>query len=1075
MRKFAFLFFFFLILNPLKASENMLRFPALSPDGKKIAFEYQGDIFVSDIDGKSVKRLTVHQAYDAYPVFSPDGSKIAFTSDRFGHFDVYLVDANGGVPERITYYGSPDLALDWSRQYGILFSTLRNFRQVEWEREIYSANLKAKTPVRFLNAVAQDIKISPDGRFAVLVKGECRIAREAYKGSANRNLWIYDIKNNVYKKLTDFEGQDFNPVWVGKRKIYFLSARDGRYNVYSVEIDNNGNKKGSIKKLTKIKDYPINYMSTSNDGKVIAYEKAGKIFIVKDGKTRKFTLQLPKDYVFDPVSTKTFSSKAENFAVSPNGKFLAYCVHGEVFVKLNDKKKTKSVNVSKSPFREREVAWIDDYTLVFSSDRSGNYDLYMVKSADPERKNLYTTFKFETVKLTDSKDEERRPVVSPDGKKIIYLKNNGTLIIADINLEKKKLENKRVLLDGWATPEGVCFSPDGNYIAYSLNDLTFNEDVYILPLKKGAKPVNVSMYPRGDRKPVWSPDGSKLAFLSQRNRSDYDVWFVWLKKSDWQKTKSDWEDEEELKEIEKPEKKDKKEQKDKKEKDKKKEKKVMQIDFEGIYNRVVQVTSLPGDEDGIGFSKDGKTIYYTAKMPGKKDRDLFSVKWDGTETKRITKDGRGIYGITPDLKNKSLYFLRKGGSIARLNLKSNKVENLPFSAKMTINYPAELNQMFEEAWRILKYTFYDPEFHGRDWNKLKKRYKPICLSATTKHDFRDYFNEMLGQLNASHMGLYGGGREKVQIELVGRIGIEVKPLKEGVEITKIVKNSPADKEFSKLNIGDTILSVNGHKINQNTNIWKYFAHTVDKKVLLEVKGKDGKVREVYIRPVASLRSQLYKEYVEFNRKLVEKYSKGKLGYIHIQGMNMPSFENFERELEVAGKGKEGLVIDVRFNGGGWTTDYLMAILNVKQHAYTIPRGAAKSLKEHKKFRKYYPFAERLPFYPWTKPSIALCNSASYSNAEIFSHAYKTLGIGKLVGEPTFGAVISTDGETLIDGMYIRKPFRAWFVLKTDEDMEKVPAIPDYIVNNPPDWKVKGEDLQLKKACEVLLKEIAEKK
>ncbi len=1071
MRKILFFVFAFCLTMNSFAEIGMLRFPALSPDGEKIAFEYQGDIFVSDIDGTNVKRLTIHQAYEAYPVFSPDGKQIAFTADRFGHFDIFTVDVEGSTPKRITYYGSPDVALNWSKKYGILFSTVRNFRQVEWEREIYQADLKNATPKRFLNAVGQDIKVSPDGRFAVLVKGECRIDREAYKGSANRDLWIYDIKKDVFKKLTDFEGQDFNPVWVGKRKIYFLSARDGRYNVYSISIDDNGNKAGKVERLTKVKDYPIINMSASKDGKVIAYEKAGKIFIVKDGKTRKFLPRLPKDYRFDPVKRETFSSKAQNFSVSPNGKFLAYEVHGEIFVKLNDKKKTKSVNISKSPFRDRWPVWIDDYTLVFSSDRSGNYDLYLAKSVDEKHKNLYTSFKLKLVKLTDDKGEEKRPVVSPDGKKLIYLKNNGTLVIADINLEKEKLENEKVLLDGWATPEGVCFSPDGNYIAYSIVDLTFNEDVYILPLKDGAKPVNVSMYPRGDRNPVWSPDGSKLAFLSQRNRSDYDVWFVWLKKSDWQKTKKDWEEEKELEEIEKSDKKDKKtEKKDKKDR-KKEEKKPIQIDFEEIYNRAVQVTSLPGDEGGIGFSKDGKTIYYTTKVPGKKGRDLFSVKWDGTETKRITKDGTGIFGLTPDSKNSALYFLRKGGRIARLNLKSNKVENLPFSARITINYPAELNQMFEEAWRILNYTFYDPEFHGRDWNKLKKRYKPICLSATTKHDFRDYFNQMLGQLNASHMGLYGGGREKVQREAVGRIGIEVKPLKEGIEVTRIVPGSPADKEFSKLYVGDIILSVNGNSVNRNTNLWKYFADTVDKRVLLEVKGKDGKTREVYIRPVSSLRKELYKEYVKFNRKLVEKYSNGKLGYIHIQGMDMPSFENFERELEVAGKGKEGLVIDVRFNGGGWTTDYLMAILNVKQHAYTIPRGAAKSLKEHKKFRKYYPFAERLPFYPWTKPSIALCNSASYSNAEIFSHAYKTLGIGKLVGEPSFGAVISTDGETLIDGMFIRKPFRAWFVLKTDEDMEKVPAIPDFIVNNPPDWKAKGEDLQLKKACEVLLKEI----
>ena len=208
------------------------------------------------------------------------------------------------------------------------------------------------------------------------------------------------------------------------------------------------------------------------------------------------------------------------------------------------------------------------------------------------------------------------------------------------------------------------------------------------------------------------------------------------------------------------------------------------------------------------------------------------------------------------------------------------------------------------------------------------------------------------------------------------------------------------------------------------------------------------------------------------KALVKKYSNGKLGYIHIQGMNWRSFEEFERELTASGLGKEGLVIDVRYNGGGWTTDYLMTVLTYRQHAYTIPRGAAKNLqKEQTKFINYYPYGERLPFASWTKPSIALCNENSYSNAEIFSHAYKTLGIGKLVGKPTFGAVISTGGKGLIDGSFVRLPFRGWYVKATEKNMELGPAVPDIIVNNPPDAKANGIDPQLKKAVDELMKGI----
>ena len=231
-----------------------------------------------------------------------------------------------------------------------------------------------------------------------------------------------------------------------------------------------------------------------------------------------------------------------------------------------------------------------------------------------------------------------------------------------------------------------------------------------------------------------------------------------------------------------------------------------------------------------------------------------------------------------------------------------------------------------------------------------------------------------------------------------------------------------------------------------------------------------------IRPVSNVRQLLYEEWVSERRKLVDRFSNGKLGYIHIQAMNQPSFEVFERELQAAGYGKEGLVIDVRYNGGGSTTDYLMAVLNYKQHAYTIPRGASENPEKDKaKFREYYPIGERLVFSAWMKPSIAICNEGSYSNAEIFSHAYKTLGIGKLVGVPTNGSVISTGGRGLMDGSFVRLPFRGWYTKATDKNQELGAAVPDIIVQNSPDWIAKGTDDQLKAAVDELMKQLAAKK
>jgi tricorn protease len=326
-------------------------------------------------------------------------------------------------------------------------------------------------------------------------------------------------------------------------------------------------------------------------------------------------------------------------------------------------------------------------------------------------------------------------------------------------------------------------------------------------------------------------------------------------------------------------------------------------------------------------------------------------------------------------------------------------------------------------------------------------------------------------LNASHMGMSRGENQKqTQSQKSGLLGIEGFHSSLGFEITSVLPDSPADRVESKLNVGDVIVAVNQESLLEQ-NFYALLNGTINSPVLLDIKSK-GTSKEVVIWPSASLSNQLYDDWVTERRAMTDKLSKGKLGYLHIRGMNWSSFERFERELMAAGYGKEGIVIDVRYNGGGWTTDYLMAVLNVKQHSYTIPRGATDNIeKNHKKFKDTYPFSERLPLSAWTKPSIAMSNENSYSNAEIFSHAYKALGIGKLVGRPTFGAVISTGGYRLVDGTFVRMPFIGWWVKESGENMEHVPAVPDIEVFNPPAYKAKGVDPQLARAVKELLKDI----
>jgi C-terminal processing protease CtpA/Prc len=395
---------------------------------------------------------------------------------------------------------------------------------------------------------------------------------------------------------------------------------------------------------------------------------------------------------------------------------------------------------------------------------------------------------------------------------------------------------------------------------------------------------------------------------------------------------------------------------------------------------------------------------------------------------------------------------------------------------MRIDYRAEREQVYEEAWRTIRDGFYDPKHHGYNWNKLHDKYKERCVNASTANDFRDMFNLMLGEINASHMAITPADRVETQREVTGLLGAELYPEEGGMKVGKVVPETPSAKNGSSLKVGEMITAVNGTPYKANDNFYELLGGIGGDKTLLTVKGADNKTREIVLRPVTSITTPLYNEWVDERKKMVEKWSGGKLGYIHIRGMDMPSFESLERDLTAAGYGKDGLVIDVRYNGGGSTTDLLMTVLNYKQHAYTVPRGASSDLeRDKKKFREYYPTGERLVYAAWLKPSIALCNESSYSNAEIFSHAYKQLGIGKLVGQPTNGSVISTGGRQLMDGSFVRLPGRGWFTKATDQNQELGPAVPDILVNNEPDWIGKGTDQQLKVAVETLLKDVETRK
>lgn len=1054
MKKLLLLFgiiFCITILANAQSDQPFARFPSISPDGSTIVFSYQGDIWSVPIDGGRAWRMTVHEAYDSQPKWSPDGSKIAFISDRHGNNDIFVMNSNGSQIKRLTYHSTSDDLSGWTPDNRVIFETGRLFNQVEWESEIHTVSVEGGTPVRFFDSFGQMATMSPNGRYLLFVRGSNGEYRKQYRGPADKDLWVYDTKNDSYRELTDFRGNDMYPTFSGNNMLYFISERDGTYNLFKAKF-NNG-RLGSPQQLTTLENDGVRYFDVSNDGSRIIFESKTGLYTFSEGSSPEvLPLEVSHDERYYNIERESFSNNAEEFAVSPSGDWLAFVIRGEIFVKHNDRSKRRSVKVTDHPYRDRDVAFLNDSTLIFASDREGKYDLYALQPSQKNKNDLFESLQFSTKRLTSTEASERNPVVSPDGEKVAFNRGRGQLVVTTVN-GRSDLGNEMILRGtGWAEADDVSWSPDNKWLAYSMPDLNFNHEIYIHPVDNSEEPTNISKHPRADSNPVWSPDGSKLAFQSNRNNGDDDVWFAWLDKRDWQRTELDWEVSETPEVVS---------AKDTVGVN-------VDIDFDGLYKRLEQVTSMPGDESNIAISKDGETFYFVGENA---EDDLYKIKWDGSELERLTEGDADPYNIRLKPKLNALYLMQSGGRIGRYNLKNDRLENLPFSARMTINHKKQREQVFEEAWRLLNFNFYDPDFHGQDWQKLHDHYKPWAMQASSDGDFGDVVNIMLGELNSSHMGFYNSDRAETQDVDTGLLGVEVTPVSNGVRVDRVVPNSPADREVSTLNPDDVITSVDDQSVTEVNNFYSLLADKVDTPTLLVVENSNGNQREVVIEPTGSLNDELYNQWVEKRKELTTKYSNGQLGYIHVEGMNWPSFERFERELVATGEGKKGIVIDVRYNGGGWTTDYLLTVLNYRQHAFTIPRGATPNLEENKmNFRDHYPFGERLPLSSWTENSITLANQNSYSNAEIFSHAYKNLDLGTLVGEPTFGAVISTGGAGLMGNSFVRLPFRGWYVKATNKNMEHGPAIPDIEVHNAPDYRT-GEDTQLKRAVDELLKQI----
>lgn len=1049
----------------------MPRYPAISPDDSTLVFGFQGDLWSVPSAGGEARRLTAHEAYDGWPIFSPDGRSIAFASNRYGDYDIYVMPADGGPPRRLTYASTDDRPGAFGPDGKTIYFASRRLFDYPLSEQIYRVPVAGGTPERLADFFGNEVATT-DGRTFVIARGRVKRARVRYRGSYQRELYSYTVGGDPVR-LTENRGYDTNPMVAPDGRIYWIGDQNASKtaNIWRMNADGSGKTE-----LTHFEGNGVRTARLSADGRTIVLEQATAIFLLGTGggEPRRVSIDVAADAIENPVIVKNESSGADDLAVSSDGEEIAMLIEGEI-VLVNRELGGRAAVAVPGPFLEGAISFRPGSadTLLFVTDRYGERTVCLLVSDDPDESNLRLARERKIVKLTGGRTPCYYPIWSPDGDRILYTRG-----FTDLHVMNADGGGDRTLLEHWGDLD-YSWAPDGEWVAYSTQDGNFNEDVFIVPAN-GGEAVNVSRHPDYDRHPVWSPDGSMLAWNSNRDDNSpatefEDVYFVYLKREDDERTMEEWKILEKTRDKkEKPGKgkgdDDSEAKDDENEEDEEEEESVdVVIDFDDIYLRARRLTSIPGSERVRAIDPKGDRIYFTATVDS--NTDLMSVDRFGEDRKNVTENDTDPRVIGLDDKGKTFYFL-KNGKPASVAADGGKVETVDFTARLTIDRPALRRQVLLEAWRGLRDGFYDPDMHGVDWPAMLKQYGDWAGKVGHDVDYGDVVNLMIGEVNASHMGYYPRWKEPGDYGDDGYLGLEFDGSYggSGLRIASVLSYGPCDKADSRLLPGDILTTVNGMPVGAGENVFRALETRAELPTWLTLarRGRDLEYRVVPIK-YRALYPLKHREMEKANQEYVDGATGGSVGYVHIQGMGMAEVERFEQNLFAAADGKEALIIDVRRNGGGWTTDLLLTILTQPVHAYTIPRNGEIG----------YPQSERQTFYRWEKPIAVICNEGSYSNAEIFAHAIKTIGRGPVVGMETGGNVISTGGFSNRYNGYTRLPTRGWYVWGDEKHPERnhkneegvgdgTGCIPDYIVDLTPADRLHRRDPQLDTAIELML-------
>lgn len=1066
-----------------------MRDARISPDGTEIVFCYKGDIYKVPSQGGTATQLTTQASYEANPVWSPDGKKIAFASDRNGNFDLFIMSANGGVAQRLTSHSASEIpsAFTPDGQYVLFSASIQDPASSALfpsgaMTELYKVPVNGGQTEQVLATPAERVCFDKVGKNFLYQdqKGFENEWRKHHTSSITRDLWLYDIQNGKHTNLTNRGGEDRDPVFAPDgNSVYFLSERNGgSFNVYSFPL----NAPQQVKAITEFRTHPVRFLSVSDKG-TLCYTYDGELYTQEtNARPKKVKVELVRDD--EPqLTTLRFSQGATSASVSPDGKQVAFIVRGDVFVTATEYGTTKQI--TNTPAGESAVSFApDNRTLVYASERNGNWQLYTAKIARKEEANFPNATLIDEEVLLPSKTVERTyPQYSPDGKELAFIEDRVRLMV--YNLETKKV---RQVTDGstWFNTGGGFdyeWSPDGKWFALEFigNRHDPYSDIGIVSAE-GGEITNLTNSGYISGSPRWVLDGNAILFQTERYGmrahaswgSQQDVMLVFLNQDAYDRYRLSKEDFELLKDFEKEQKKakekeketDKKkdgdkvkketEDKDKnKTEDKKEDKKDIVVELKGIEDRIVRLTPNSSNLGSAILSKDGENLYYFSAFEG--GYDLWKMNLREKNTKRLHKLNSGWASLMLD-KDGSI-FLLGSKNMQKMDAKSDALKSINYLAEMRMDLAAEREAMFDHVYKQQQKRFYNLNMHGIDWDTMTAAYRKFLPHIDNNYDFAELLSEWLGELNVSHTG--GRYYPRGNGDVTSNLGLlfDWTYQGKGMQIAEIVEKGPFDHSRTKVKTGCIIEKINGEEITSDNNITNLLNNQARKKTLVSIYDPQSKERwDEVVMPITSgqLNGLLYDRWVKQRAADVEKWSNGRLGYVHIQSMGDDSFRTVYSDILGKYNDCEGIVIDTRFNGGGRLHEDIEILFSGQKYFTQVVRGRE---------------ACDMPSRRWNKPSIMLQCEANYSNAHGTPWVYSHRNIGKLVGMPVPGTMTSVSWETLQDPSLVFGIPIIGYRLPDGSYLENTQLEPDIKVANSPEKVVKGEDTQLKAAVDELLKEV----